>query len=106
MILYWLFFILIISFFTRHYESSDKVKIWLLILFAIYFIKKIKISLPNNENMTNNIPVVNRLGPDVYLPYDNTQVDNKFNNFLNKLFIIGNRNTSSLGKTKNKNINL
>ena len=99
MILYWLFFILVISFFTRHFNGSDKVKLWILILFSIYIIKKTKIiKETNKENLSQTIPISDKTP-------DNIIVDNKFNNFFNKLFIVGNRNTASQNSTSNKNIN-
>ena len=94
----WLFFILVISFLTRHFNSSDKVKLWVLILFGIYIIKKSKI-IKEDLPQIKLIPKSNDETPN------NIIIDNKFNNFFNKLFKIGNRDIFSLNNTKNKNIN-
>jgi len=102
MVIYWLFFILIISFFSRNYKSSDKLKLWILIVIAIYIIKK-NMNLEYFNNDIKNMANINKLSDNVDLS-NNSSSDNKFNNFVNKLFIVGNRNTGAQTKTNNKNI--
>ena len=97
MILYWLFLILVISFFTRNFNSSDKVKLWVLILFGIYIIKKTKIIKDKKENLSQTIPIIDETP-------NNIIINDKFNNFFNKLFKIDNRDIASLNNTNNKNI--
>jgi hypothetical protein len=97
MILYWLFLILVISFFTRNFNSSDKVKLWVLILFGIYIIKKTKIIKDKKENLSQTIPIIDE-NPN------NIIINDKFNNFFNNLFKINNRDIASLNNTNNKNI--